>query len=484
MLKNMLIVIIAFPFIVCASVVGQVAPPASPKNLILQSTNPPGPIGPTAPAILAPADGSNGVSTSQALTWNASSGATSYDVYFGSGNPPGLAMTTGSTSYSPPLSNSTTYYWKVCAKNSAGQGCTSVKSYTTDVPSQGFSAIPIAFYARTPWVSVQGPAMQSLGNINFAAQGPAGEIYFTRGEVGHDGASPGVWVLDNGKISCLLCNEAKGFRDGPAAMALFDPRGQGGYSGEMDVSVDKTTGAIYLADGWNRRIRKLAKDVDGNWMVSTFAGGGGTVMQPGKDYTATAIDLNVYVALTVDSSGNVWTATQGQLIKITRSGTARIMAADYSILSDVVDMDSDSAGNIYMVVRGTLDCIVKYSTDGVLSQLTRTDRNNPTWDGPVATANFNCPSFIGVAPDGSAIYVGGGDENTIRRVKDEGSGLRVSTLQQDGTWIERIEYNTYYNESGGWKLGSPRFVDSNGDLYIAFGYRFDRPFSKLTPVNR
>jgi hypothetical protein len=347
--------------------------------------------------------------------------------------------------------------------------------------TNGFDAIPVAFLARTPWFSIQGPALQAFGNINFAAQGPNGEIYFTRGELGHDGASPGVWVLDNGRIHCLLCNEGKGYRDGPAAMALFDPRGQEGYGPEMDVAVNKATGDLFLADGWNHRIRKVSK-ATGAWMVSTFAGGGSVVMQPGQDYNATDVDLPVYVAVTVDGSGNVWTTdNQGQLYRITPSGTVRVMAANYTHISDVVDMDTDTAGNVYLVVRGSVNQIAKYSTDGVLAQFTGTDTDpqHRLWDGPIATAKFNCPSFIAVAPDGNAMYVGGGDENTIRRIKYAGSEWRVSTLQENGTWNEWLDFESGKGNGGGWNVGSPRFVDANGDLYIAYSLYISRPFSRI-----
>src|SRR5262249_9070549 len=56
-----------------------------------------------------------------ALTWSAR-GATSYDVKFGTTNPP-AAVASGLTaaSYSPAsLANSTTYFWQVIAKNAGG----------------------------------------------------------------------------------------------------------------------------------------------------------------------------------------------------------------------------------------------------------------------------------------------------------------------------------------------------------------------------
>jgi hypothetical protein len=76
---------------------------------------------PGTPASPLPSDGATGAATTPTLSWVATSNTDSYDVYFGtSPNPPFVGNTT-STSY--PLSNlstSTTYYWKIIAKNICG----------------------------------------------------------------------------------------------------------------------------------------------------------------------------------------------------------------------------------------------------------------------------------------------------------------------------------------------------------------------------
>ncbi len=87
---------------------------------------------PSVPGNLSPATGSTAVSTTPALTWSASSGATSYDVYFGTASTPPLALNTTSTSYSPgALSGGITYYWRVVAKNSFGSATSPAFSFTT-----------------------------------------------------------------------------------------------------------------------------------------------------------------------------------------------------------------------------------------------------------------------------------------------------------------------------------------------------------------
>ncbi|MDI6778973.1 MAG: S8 family serine peptidase [Bacteroidota bacterium] len=113
--------------------------PSGTSNLLLYSLFPPTTI-PVAPILSSPANGATGVSTSPTLTWNASSGATSYRLQVSTSS----AFTTTlvdqsgitSTSYSlTGLSSGTIYYWRVNATNSTGtSNWSSVWSFTTATP--------------------------------------------------------------------------------------------------------------------------------------------------------------------------------------------------------------------------------------------------------------------------------------------------------------------------------------------------------------
>ena len=71
-----------------------------------------------APVLTLPANGAVGMSLTPPLTWNAASGATSYDVYLAV-LPPPLVRT--DSLYAPgTLIPNTTYYWQVAARNSTG----------------------------------------------------------------------------------------------------------------------------------------------------------------------------------------------------------------------------------------------------------------------------------------------------------------------------------------------------------------------------
>lgn len=91
-------------------------------------TNPPTPPGPTVPGCSSnnlPANGSFITAASVTLSWNAVSGATGYDIYLGTTPNPTtiVASNVSGTSYAhtvPATSSSTTYYWYVLPKNTAG----------------------------------------------------------------------------------------------------------------------------------------------------------------------------------------------------------------------------------------------------------------------------------------------------------------------------------------------------------------------------
>ena len=112
-----------------------------------------------APVLTAPANGATGVSTGASLTWNTASGATSYDVYFGTSSAPPLVATIATTSYKPAtMAAGTRYYWRVVAKNSAFSATSTTASFTTATaglqtpvlrtPANGATGV-----SRTPTIS-------------------------------------------------------------------------------------------------------------------------------------------------------------------------------------------------------------------------------------------------------------------------------------------------------------------------------------------
>jgi len=101
----------------------------------------PGTAIPPAPVLSSPANGAAGISLEPSLSWGASIGATSYDVYFGTSPAPPLVTNTTATIYNPAaLTSNTTYYWQVVAKNTAGGTGSATFSFTTFNSSCTFGA--------------------------------------------------------------------------------------------------------------------------------------------------------------------------------------------------------------------------------------------------------------------------------------------------------------------------------------------------------
>jgi hypothetical protein len=123
---------------------------ATPGALWSFTTAPTAPPPPGTPASSAPVNGATGVGTAPTLTWT-STGATSYDVSFGTTNPP-PQVTSGQTaaSYTPAaLASGVTYFWQIVAHNTSGatpgpvwslttgSAPTDVVIYASDVPPGG-----------------------------------------------------------------------------------------------------------------------------------------------------------------------------------------------------------------------------------------------------------------------------------------------------------------------------------------------------------
>ncbi|HLJ17134.1 MAG TPA: right-handed parallel beta-helix repeat-containing protein [Bryobacteraceae bacterium] len=99
---------------------------------------------PPAVTDLSPAPGTTVVPPTANLSWVATPGAASYDVYFGTSTPPPLAQADlTATSFSPALTAGVTYYWAIAAKNAYGSTLSAVSSFTTSLPATGLRFVPV-----------------------------------------------------------------------------------------------------------------------------------------------------------------------------------------------------------------------------------------------------------------------------------------------------------------------------------------------------
>src|SRR6185436_17561549 len=103
---------------------------------------------PAAPASPTPSNGSTGVSTTPVLGWSAGAAGTTFNVAFGTANPPPPVVSgLGAPSYAPgTLAPNTTYFWKVTAVSSGGSTPGPIWSFTTGAGSGG-TPTEIVIYA-------------------------------------------------------------------------------------------------------------------------------------------------------------------------------------------------------------------------------------------------------------------------------------------------------------------------------------------------
>lgn len=272
-----------------------------------------------------------------------------------------------------------------------------------------------------------------------------------------DGVHMRVAVIEDGDFIWIAGRKGGfGSKDGPAADATFSI-GFIGYTAYSTV-ID-SHGDIYIAEGYNGKIRKISKDPTQTWhqakaagsiMVSTFASVGG-------------------IGMTIDANDNIWTAPGEGITKIAPDGTK----TNYGYTSDtdllnggnynIDTLASDKAGQIFArsnwnwasvfwqidTTNGSLKRIAGMSEQMIAAYLvangfpaTGDDQYNnhaPTpVDGPNLTATFHTANLVGMdyGPDGKAIFLltGNGDEPMVRKI-DLITG-RTSHLMGDGTWQE------------------------------------------------
>lgn len=84
-----------------------------------------------------PASGATNTSRSLRLSWSNGRGATSYDVYFGTTNPPPFKQNQTALSYTPAaLAANTLYYWRIDSKNAKGTTRGDLWNFRTAKPPQ------------------------------------------------------------------------------------------------------------------------------------------------------------------------------------------------------------------------------------------------------------------------------------------------------------------------------------------------------------
>ena len=264
----------------------------------------------------------------------------------------------------------------------------------------------------------------------------------------------------NGTITTIAGTGVAGFAgdNGLAANAqLFDP---------ISIAADNS-GAVYVADSNNARVRKIA-----GGFITTVAGQG-FVFYNG-DGPALTTDLDPY-SLAVDSSGNVVIADRyNNRIRKLAAGAISTIAGNgsYNFFGDggpatsaalglsmgVNGMALDATGNLYFV-DSLNNRVRKVTPTGTISTVAGNGTSGYNGDGITATAaQLNVPTGVAVDAAGT-IYIADSGNNRIRTV----SSGTISTIAGSAAG-----FSGDTGPASSALLNNPQgvAVDANGNIYI------------------
>ncbi|MBE9585978.1 putative Ig domain-containing protein [Mucilaginibacter sp. JRF] len=223
------------------------------------------------------------------------------------------------------------------------------------------------------------------------------------------------------------------------------------------------SGNVYVADTYNRRIRKITP----GGTVTTIAGSGTMGADNGQ---GTDASFNHPSALVVDASGNIFVADQGnhKIRKITASGYVTTFAgngsAGYNNGSDAavqfnspIGLVLDQAGNLYVADYNN-NRIRKITPAGVVSTFAG-NGSAGSQGGQLLSASFNRPMGLARGASGN-MFVADRQGHKIRKIDALGN---VSDLAGSGTagWSDGTGISAQFS--------SPNnvAVDASGNVYVA-----------------
>ena len=232
------------------------------------------------------------------------------------------------------------------------------------------------------------------------------------------GASTILKLSGDNKVETIAAATGySGKDDGPAMDAELDaPNG---------ICMDKQ-GNIYIADGFNFKIRKLSAD---RKTITTFAGNG--VEGELKLATGKAAGFKQEPQIiTVDSKGNVYLVQEDVnscILKITPSGVVTVFVGDFSQPSNkekdgtgkaagfprILAMCCDAQDNLYVAEAKR---VRKITPAAVVTTIAGVDDDNDHRDGSGSRARFS--TIRGLCADAAGnIYVG--DSYSIRKLSKQ-----------------------------------------------------------------
>ncbi len=316
-----------------------------------------------------------------------------------------------------------------------------------------------------------GPAMAAEMSPAAVAMDTAGNLYFS------DQAHSCVRKINTaGIISTVAGNGSIGYSGdgGPATAAEFN--------GLIGIAVD-LAGNIYIADGFNNRVRK----VNTAGIITTVAGCG-LAGYYGDTGPALSAGINFPSDVAVDASGNLYICDFGNFCirMVNTSGIITTVAGNgmmgYSgdggpaTAAELTpnNVNIDAAGNIYIGDGGN-NCSRMVNTSGIITTIAGGSTAGFSGDGgPATAAELNSPGTIIKDASGN-LYIPDAGNNRIRKINTTGI---ITTFAGDGI--------SGFSGDGGPATAAAiggsgaAVIDAAGAIYFPSGNRI-RKISSGTP---
>jgi YVTN family beta-propeller protein len=304
-----------------------------------------------------PADGATDVPNTYQLSWAAASGATSYDVYFGTTLPGTPVTTTTGTTYNPgTLSNNTTYSWRIDSKNNDGTTTGPVWSFTT-------ASTAVDDYV---WVSNAG-----INNVLCIKKSDSTQTMIPVGTA-HDGSA-----VDG--TYCWVTNRASN-------------------NVTRIKKLDSTTTTIPVGTSpWGVA-------VDSIYVWVTNSGSNNVTRIKKSDLTTTPITVGSYpLGVAVDAI-YVWVTNWNSGYGST---VTRIKKSD--LTTTTINLGGGTPGTYGIAVDDTYVWVTLWNDGGIV----RITKSNLTWGG----INLGTTNPRGVAVDANYVWVTNFGSNNVTRIK-------------------------------------------------------------------
>ncbi|MBA4388319.1 MAG: hypothetical protein C0404_10085 [Verrucomicrobia bacterium] len=278
-----------------------------------------------------------------------------------------------------------------------------------------------------------GPTVEAGVGASALCGDKAGNLYLLSGNMFN--------IVTPAGVVHPLAGSGRGYKDGPAGDALFDQGGE--YNVARSIQCD-AQGNIYTAENGNHLVRWIFKDKDGKWMVDTVAGGGKRSLKDGESCPPLEADLGGNIAVVAAEDGTL--TIGGMWAGVFRLPPDRKALTKLGVWSAyrgrpakggapcLVNSDGDRLGNAYFFSR-TPDLLYRVSREGKIEHIgIQPDlRAKRPGDGPPMEIYFDTGTSMAANPDGSCVYLCGGDEYDIRRVPTD-LKTTTATLVCNGRW--------------------------------------------------